>query len=65
MSDDKPNPGSQEAVDQGCTCPRIDNAWGRGVPWPREDGKDPEKYPSFWETEDCPVHRSKETSCPE
>lgn len=24
-------PGSQRAYERGCTCPRIDNAYGRGV----------------------------------
>ena len=43
----KPNPGSDEAVKQGCTCPVLDNARGdqrlgdtRG----------------FWISEDCPLH---------
>jgi len=26
----KPNPGSREAVKAGCTCPVIDNRYGRG-----------------------------------
>lgn len=26
-----PNPGSDEAVAEGCTCPVIDNGYGRGV----------------------------------
>lgn len=26
-----PNPGSNEAVEQGCICPRVDNGWGQGV----------------------------------
>lgn len=25
-----PNPGSDEAVKQGCQCPRMDNAYGKG-----------------------------------
>ena len=25
-----PNPGSEQAVEKGCTCPRMDNAHGRG-----------------------------------
>ena len=25
MSDKKPNPGSKEAQEQGCTCPVLDN----------------------------------------
>lgn len=26
-----PNPGSNEAAEQGCLCSRADNNWGRGV----------------------------------
>ena len=25
-----PNPGSREAVERGCSCPVIDNCYGRG-----------------------------------
>lgn len=42
-----PNPGSNEALDQGCTCPVIDNGYG-----------DP-RYANprgFWITEGCPLH---------
>lgn len=53
---DKPNPGSKEAIDQGCKCPVLDNHHGRGV----LIGQDPN--PQFWYTEDCPVHNSKEKS---
>lgn len=28
---DTPNPGSPEAVEQGCKCPRIDNRHGAGL----------------------------------
>ena len=28
----KPNPGSQEARERGCTCPVIDNNFGEGMP---------------------------------
>lgn len=55
-SDHKPSPGSDAAVEVGCTCPVMDNAHGNGVPWPREDGKDPKDYPSFWINESCPIH---------
>jgi hypothetical protein len=51
-----PNPGSKEALDWGCTCPVMDNAHGRGVPWPRDGGKDPKEHPSFYITEGCPLH---------
>ena len=43
-----PNPGTQEAIDMGCTCPVIDNHYGRGVP--AENGV------AFWYVEDCPIH---------
>lgn len=38
-----PNPGSEEAAALGCTCPRIDNGYGR-----RQGG--------FVYHMDCPVH---------
>jgi hypothetical protein len=48
-----PNPGTEEAIKQGCICPVIDNHHGRGVLM----GKDPK--PQFWYTADCPVHDPK------
>jgi len=30
MSNDKPNPGSPEAIKKGCTCPVLDNGHGKG-----------------------------------
>ena len=45
-----PNPGSDEALDQGCLCAVIDNHHGRSAPWP-PDG--------WWITEGCPVHAPK------
>lgn len=44
-----PNPGSDAAIDKGCTCPVLDNNHGRGEgPW--------------WITEGCPIHgKKKET----
>ena len=27
---DIPNPGSKEAIEQGCTCPILDNSHGKG-----------------------------------
>lgn len=45
---DKPNPGSDEARALGCRCPVIDNAHGRGLPYP--DG------PSFWINAECALH---------
>jgi hypothetical protein len=47
------NPGSDEAVAQGCTCPVLDNGRGRGVyqvngVW------------QFWIKWGCPVHMGHE-----
>ena len=42
----KPNPGSDEAVAMGCTCPRMDNGYGR-----IGGGNGP-----FWITGGCPLH---------
>jgi hypothetical protein len=44
---ERPNPGSQEARDQGCVCPRMDNCNGKFPPLP-PDG--------WYIREDCPVH---------
>lgn len=42
------NPGSPEATEAGCTCPVIDNYYGRGIP--HRDG------PLFWFNAGCPIH---------
>jgi len=42
------NPGSDDAVRNGCTCPVLDNGRGRGIPGPNG--------PQFWIAWDCPVH---------
>ena len=48
---DLPNPGSDAALDLGCTCPVLDNAHGRGI------GKDPKTGETlFWYTADCKLH---------
>ena len=47
---DKPNPGSDEAIKIGCTCPILDNYHGKGA-YNDENGK-----PLFWINGDCPVH---------
>jgi hypothetical protein len=54
MTNNLPNPGSDAAIDMGCTCPVLDNGHGR-----INDGKGP-----FWITEKCPVHgiENKESS---
>lgn len=43
----RPNPGSREAIEQGCTCPVLDNNHGKFAPWP-PDG--------WWHVDGCPVH---------
>jgi hypothetical protein len=49
---DKPSPGSKEAVEQGCTCPVMDNGHGWGIP-------DMKGEIMFWINEDCPLHGEK------
>jgi hypothetical protein len=44
---DKPNPGSDEAIKQGCTCPVLDN--GHGTGYMGQKG-------IFVFNIDCPVH---------
>ena len=44
-----PNPGSDAAIKQGCTCPVLDNCHGKGV------GRNGEKH-GWWITEGCPLH---------
>jgi hypothetical protein len=47
--DNKPNPGSQEAIELGCRCPVIDNGHGQGAY--QENG-----VWLFWINGDCPIH---------
>ena len=51
-----PNPGNDEAIEQGCTCPVLDNAHGRGIMGGEELG--------FWITAGCPLH-GQEIKSPE
>lgn len=44
-----PSPGSEEAVDAGCTCPVLDNNHGRGA-------RIGPSGPLFWRAESCPLH---------
>ena len=46
-----PNPGSDEAIALGCTCPVLDNNHGKGFPYGGET--------SFWYNGECPVHNPK------
>jgi len=48
-----PNPGSDDAVKQGCTCPVLDNSHGKGFPYPNNDG---EMVQCFWISDTCPLH---------
>ena len=45
-----PSPGSPEARDQGCLCPVLDNAHGKG------GYIDPVYGPQFWVVFTCPLH---------
>lgn len=53
-----PNPGSPEAIEQGCKCPRYDNCHGDGYSIDRATGE-----PLFVIVEGCPIHdpAAKET----
>ena len=44
-----PNPGSKEAQEMGCTCPVMDNHYGKGF-------MQGDNGPMFWMTKDCGVH---------
>lgn len=50
-----PNPGSDEAIDAGCSCARADNRSGRG--FYEVDG-----VPQFWIRTDCPLHGTQTES---
>jgi hypothetical protein len=53
MVPSKWNPGSDEAIEMGCTCPVLDNGHGKGAwGWGTGDA------PVFWISGDCPVHTS-------
>lgn len=44
-----PSPGSQKAVDKGCRCPILDNAYGKGR------GGDGEQF-GWYVNGTCPLH---------
>lgn len=54
----QPNPGSPEAAELGCTCPRLDNGLGRGYMGgvTDEDGST-----VFVMAGDCPLHGFDDT----
>jgi hypothetical protein len=45
-----PNPGSEAALELGCTCPVLDNNHGSGSDW---------GYNKFWINGNCKVHMPK------
>lgn len=53
----QPNPGSDEAIEQGCKCPVMDNNRGKGLPWPNGNGG---YDTAFWMSADCPLHGTKD-----
>lgn len=56
MTDEIPNPGSDEALEQGCKCPVLDNNFGRGA----YKGRDGE----FIIRANCPLHGNGENQYP-
>ena len=52
-----PNPGSQEALDAGCTCAVLDNNHGKYAPYPPLAG---ETEGGWWITGGYPVHAGGE-----
>lgn len=55
MIHDTINPGTQEAIEKGCTCPVVDNHYGKGAPCAEGDG------PHFWYTQGCPLLEKQQT----
>lgn len=53
------NPGSDEAAEQGCLCPRMDNAYGRGY---LGGMRDDDGELLFVRRSDCPLHGAEEDS---
>lgn len=48
---EKPNPGSDEAINAGCKCAVLDNNHGAGCGRTDDDGR-----PLFWINNDCQLH---------
>lgn len=53
MKQKKPNPGSDEAIAAGCTCPVMDNHHGAGV---MHDGETVFWFDYDCFDYDCPLH---------
>ena len=53
-----PPPGSDDAIERGCTCPVVDNGHGRGAMLPApETARHPRQAePLYWVSETCPLH---------
>lgn len=47
-----PNPGSEDAVNAGCTCPVLDNNRGLWAPMPGWA----DNPPNWWMVVGCPLH---------
>lgn len=47
-------PGSKEAIQNGCTCPVMDNHHGQGIPMRHPETGEP-SY-AFWMDNTCPLH---------
>ena len=52
---DKPNPGSDAAINAGCTCPVLDNGHGRGYMGGARNRDTGEIM--FVYNANCPLHR--------
>ena len=50
-----PNPGSNAAIEQGCTCPVLDNGHGVGA-W--GGVRNLNGSVTFWTSLDCPLHKA-------
>lgn len=51
-------PGSRDAIDAGCSCPIVNNCYGKGAYF-KGDGN-----PVFWYNEKCPIHGKAESIDP-
>lgn len=55
-----PNPGSDDARKQLCSCAISDNHYGLGFPYGEPTGIDADGKPirtnCFWMSQDCPIH---------
>lgn len=48
QTENVPNPGSDEAIEIGCSCPAYENYYGRGI--------EAKEGTQFWINENCPIH---------